>query len=315
MSTTFAGFSGVPRPRVSLSHALKRLRAPLHTWSPRRRWAIALLIALVVFSLGAHGWIVADLGRLAASRAALLASAEHLADARRALAQLPSLRREAAASDATPAAIATASRASKQWTSADDVRVVSELAAQNGVALLAVEPGAASGTGAQSERPLQLAARTDFIHLMSFMRGLIELPVLMVPVDVVIKRDGSALSVSAALRVYSGLRPAPASLTTQELADASLDSDDEEDVVFFDPFSPAQMQATIDLPGQPQLRLVGLLHDRARGLALFDTPEGATTVASGQQIGDERVTRFDTFGITLAKGAATRTLELVEASS
>ncbi|WP_087751786.1 hypothetical protein [Paraburkholderia caledonica] len=315
MSTTFAGFSGVPRPRVSLSHALKRLRAPLHTWSPRRRWAIALLIALVVFSLGAHGWIVADLGRLAASRAALLASAEHLADARRALAQLPSLRREAAASDATPAAIATASRASKQWTSADDVRVVSELAAQNGVALLAVEPGAASGTGAQSERPLQLAARTDFIHLMSFMRGLIELPVLMVPVDVVIKRDGSALSVSAALRVYSGLRPAPASLTTQELADASLDSDDEEDVVFFDPFSPAQMQATVDLPGQPQLRLVGLLHDRARGLALFDTPEGATTVASGQQIGDERVTRFDTFGITLAKGAATRTLELAEASS
>lgn len=315
MSTTFAGFSGVPRPRVSLSHALKRLRAPLHTWSPRRRWAIALLIALVVFSLGAHGWIVADLGRLAASRAALLASAEHLADARRALAQLPSLRREAAASDATPAAIVTASRASKQWTSADDVRVVSELAAQNGVALLAVEPGAASGTGAQSERPLQLAARTDFIHLMSFMRGLVELPVLMVPVDVVIKRDGSALSVSAALRVYSGLRPAPASLTTQELADASLDSDDEEDVVFFDPFSPAQMQATIDLPGQPQLRLVGLLHDRARGLALFDTPEGATTVASGQQIGDERVTRFDTFGITLAKGAATRTLDLAEASS
>ncbi|MDP9650341.1 hypothetical protein [Paraburkholderia caledonica] len=315
MSTTFAGFSGVPRPRVSLSHALKRLRAPLHTWSPRRRWAIALLIALVVFSLGAHGWIVADLGRLAASRAALLASAEHLADARRALAQLPSLRREAAASDATPAAIVTASRASKQWTSADDVRVVSELAAQNGVALLAVEPGAASGTGAQSERPLQLAARTDFIHLMSFMRGLIELPVLMVPVDVVIKRDGSALSVSAALRVYSGLRPAPASLTTQELADASLDSDDEEDVVFFDPFSPAQMQATIDLPGQPQLRLVGLLHDRARGLALFDTPDGATTVASGQQIGDERVTRFDTFGITLAKGAATRTLDLAEASS
>ncbi|CAH2904210.1 MAG: Type IV pilus biogenesis protein PilP [uncultured Paraburkholderia sp.] len=315
MSTTFAGFSGVPRPRVSLSHALKRLRAPLHTWSPRRRWAIAVLIALAVFSLGAHGWIVADLGRLAASRAALLASAEHLADARRALAQLPSLRREAAASDATPAAIVTASRASKQWTSADDVRVVSELAAQNGVALLAVEPGAASGTGAQSERPLQLAARTDFIHLMSFMRGLVELPVLMVPVDVVIKRDGSALSVSAALRVYSGLRPAPASLTTQELADASLDSDDEEDVVFFDPFSPAQMQATVDLPGQPQLRLVGLLHDRARGLALFDTPDGATTVASGQQIGDERVTRFDTFGITLAKGAATRTLDLVEASS
>jgi hypothetical protein len=114
--------------------------------------------------------------------------------------------------------------------------------------------------------------------------------------------------------VYSGLRPAPAKLSVQELADASLDSDDEEDVVFFDPFSPTQMHAGGDLPGVSQLRLVGMLHDRARGLALFDTPDGAATVESGQQIGDERVTRFDAFGITLAKGNATRTLALTEAS-
>jgi hypothetical protein len=255
--------------------------------------------------------MVADLGRLEASRAALQASAQHLADAKRALAQLPLLRREAKAATTVAAA---ASRFPAQWTSADDVRVVSELAAQNGVMLLAVEPGAASGSGAQSERPLQLAAHTDFIHLMSFLRGLTELPVLMVPVDVTIKRDGASLSVHAMLRVYSGLRPAPASRSVQELADASLDSDDEEDVVFFDPFSPAQMQAAIDSPGLAQLRLVGLLHDRARGLALVDTPDGAAILASGQQIGGERFTRFDTSGITLARGDATRTLLLAEAS-
>jgi hypothetical protein len=57
-----------------------------------------------------------------------------------------------------------------------------------------------------------------------------------------------------------------------------------------------------------------LLHDRARGLALVDTPDGAATVASGQQIGDERFTRFDASGITLARGDAARTLLLVEAS-
>jgi len=311
MSTTFADFGSTQHASPALAHWIRRARAPLHTWSLRRRWAVALVIALVVFGLGAHGWIVTDLGRVEASRAALHASVQRLANAKRALAQLPALRREA---DAATGVSAFAAGVPAQWTSADDVRVVSELAAQNGVLLLAVQPGAASGTGAHGERPLQLAARTDFIHLMSFLRGLTELPVLMVPVDVTIKRDGASLGVSATLRVYSGLRPVPASLSVQELADASLDSDDEEDVVFFDPFSPAQMQATLDSQGLEQLRLVGLLHDRARGLALIDTPDGATTVASGQRIGDERFTRFDTSGITLARGEATRTLALAEAS-
>ncbi|WP_025601820.1 hypothetical protein [Burkholderia sp. WSM2230] len=311
MSTTFADFGGAQHASPVLTHWIRRARAPLHTWSKRRRWAVALVIAVVVFGLGAHGWIVADLSRVEASRAALHASVQHLENAKRALAQLPLLRREADASTSTTATVAGSQT---QWTSADDVRVVSELAAQNGVLLLAVEPGAASGTGTQGERPLRLAARTDFIHLMSFLRGLTELPVLMVPVDVAIKRDGASLAVNATLRVYSGLHPVPASLSVQELADASLDSGDEEDVVFFDPFSPAQMQATLDSPGLAQLRLVGLLHDRARGLALIDTPDGATTVESGQQIGNERFTRFDTSAITLAKGEATRTLALAEAS-
>jgi len=311
MSTTIAGFGGAVQAGPALAHWMKRARAPLHTWSTRRRWAVASLIGVAVFVLGAHGWVVADLGRVEASRAALLASTQRLADAKRALAQLPSLRREAGAARGGVAAIPPVPA---RWTSADDVRVVSELAAQNGVLLLAVEPGAESGAGAQSERPLQLTARTDFIHLMSFLRGLTELPVLMVPVDVTIKRDSASLSVSAALRVYSGLHPAPVSLSAQQLADASLDSDDEEDVVFFDPFSPAQMQAAADSPGAAQLHLLGLLHDRARGLALVDTPDGATTVESGQQIGDERFTHFDASGITLAKGDATRTLALAEAS-
>ncbi|WP_027212967.1 type 4a pilus biogenesis protein PilO [Burkholderia sp. WSM2232] len=311
MSTTFADFGGAQHASPVLAQWIRRARAPLHTWSLRRRWAVALVIALVVFGLGAHGWVVTDLGRVEASRAALHASVQRLANAKRALAQLPALRREA---DAATGAGAFAAGMPAQWTSADDVRVVSELAAQNGVLLLTVEPGAASGTGAHGERPLQLAARTDFIHLMSFLRGLTELPVLMVPVDVTIKRDGASLGVSATLRVYSGLHPVPASLSVQELADASLDSEDEEDVVFFDPFSPAQMQATLDSQGPAQLRLVGLLHDRARGLALIDTADGATTVASGQQIGDERFTRFDTSGITLARGETTRTLALAEAS-
>jgi Tfp pilus assembly protein PilP len=74
------------------------------------------------------------------------------------------------------------------------------------------------------------------------------------------------------------------------------------------------MQAAGELPDVSQLRLVGLLRDRARGLALLDTPDGVTVVESGEQIGAERVTRLDAFGITLVKGGATRTLALTETS-
>jgi len=316
MSTTFVDFGSAASARPMLSHWLKRARAPLEAWSGRRRRAVALLIAALVFGLGAQGWIVADLGGVEASRTALEAATRHLADAKRSLAQLPALRREAAASAtasaSTPAM--TSSTGSPAPSSVDDVRIVSELAAQNGVTLIALEPGAASGTGAESMRPLQLAARTDFVHLMAFLRGLLDLPVLIVPVDVTVKRDGAALSVSATLRVFNALRPVPLTASAAAFAEEDADSADADNIVFFDPFSRPQMRAAGDLPDASQLRLVGVLHDGQRGLALLDTPEGATTVASGQQIGAERVTRFDALGITLVNGGTTRTLALEEAS-
>lgn len=310
MSTIFVEFGGAANARLFISHWMKRVRVPLNAWSRRRRWLVALLIAVVVFGLGAHGWVVADLGGVEASRAALEASRLRLANARLALAQLPALRREAAA---MPVSASTA-HSSGPWSSADDVRVVSELAAQNSVALLAVEPGAVSGAGVESMRPLQLTARTDFVHLMAFLRGLSDLPVLIVPVDVTVKRDAAALSVSATLRVFDALRPAALANSAEALDDDSLDSDDDEEVVFFDPFSQPQMQAAGDLPDGSSLRLVGLLSDRTRGLAVLDTPDGVTSVEPGERIGAERVTKLDASGITLARGGATRTLSLTEAS-
>ncbi|RKE34096.1 Tfp pilus assembly protein PilO [Paraburkholderia sp. BL23I1N1] len=311
MSTTFVEFGGAASARFSLSQLMAHVRVPLAAWSRRRRWVVALLIAAVVFGLGTHGWVVADFGGVEASRAALEAATRHLADARRALAQLPALRREAAAK---PGLQLPAS-----WTSADDVRIVSELATQNGVSLLSLEPGAVSGSGAQSMRPIQLAAHTDFVHLMAFFRGLSDLPVLIVPVDVTVNRDAASLGVRATLHVFSALRPATSAATDSAPADAfadeTLDSEEEEDIVFFDPFSLPQMLAPGELQSDAsELRLVGLLHDRTRGLALLDTPDGATTVVSGQQLGAERVTRLDALSITLANGGGTRTLALTEAS-
>src|ERR1700761_1599523 len=158
MSTTFIEFGGAASTRFSFSQWMKHVRVPLAAWSRRRRWAVALLIAALVFALGAHGWVVADFGGIEASRTALDAATRHLADARHALTQLPALRRDVAARPGGPL--------SASWTSADDVRIVSELAAQNSVSLLSVDPGAASGSGAESMRPLQLTAHTDFVHLM-----------------------------------------------------------------------------------------------------------------------------------------------------
>lgn len=307
MSTTFVGFGGAASARPALSQWMTRVRVPLAAWSRRRRWAVALLIAAVVFGLGTHGWVVADLGGVEASRAALEAATRHLTDAHRALTQLPALRRDVAA---MPGAQLPA-----PWTSADDVRIVSELAAQNSVSLLSVEPGAASGSGAESMRPVQLTAHTDFVHLMAFLRGLSDLPVLIVPVDVTVKRDADSLAVKATLHVFSALRPLPSTANADAFADESLDSDDEENIVFFDPFSLPQMLASGEQPPDAsQLRLVGLLHDRTRGLALLDTPDGATTVVSGQQLGTERVTRLDALSITLANGGVTRTLALTGTS-
>ncbi|WP_454872750.1 hypothetical protein [Paraburkholderia xenovorans] len=310
MSTTFVESGGAASEQLSLSYWMKHVRLPLHAWSRRRRWVVALLIVALVFGLGAHGWVVADLGGVEASRMALEATSLRLANARRALAQLPVLRREL---DGRQGA-APIARSSGPWSIAEDLRLVSELAAQNSVELLAVEPGVAGGAGADSVRSLQLTARTDFVHLMAFLRGLSDLPVLMVPVDVTVKRDAAALAVSATLRVFNALRPAPSAASAEAFAEDSLDSDDEENVVFFDPFSQPQVQAAGDSPDVSQLRLVGLLRDRTRGLALLDTPDGVTAVEPGQQIGVERVTRLDAFGITLAKGSATRMLALTETS-
>ncbi|MFL9965114.1 hypothetical protein PQR02_29485 [Paraburkholderia sediminicola] len=309
MSTIFFESGGTARPQLFLSQWLTRLRVPLDAWSRRRRWAVALLIFALVFGLGAHGWIVADLGGVGTSRAALAVSVQRLADARRALAQLPLLRRAAAATPVAPVVPATS-----PWSSADDVRIVSELAAQNGVALLAVEPGAAKGEGVERMRPLQLTARTDFVHLMAFLHGLADLPVLIVPADLTVKQDAAALSVSATLRVFSALRPVSANDAAHVLDDASLDSDDDEEVVFFDPFLQPQMRAAGEPPDVSPLRLVGVLCDRTRGVALLDTPDGATTIRTGQQLGGERVTKLDTLGITLVKDGTTRTLALAEAS-
>lgn len=310
MSTTFFDMNDAAGARRrSWSHWMKQVSMPLEAWSRRRRLVTALMIAALVFGFGAYGWVVADLGGVETSRAALASSAQRLADARRSLAQLPAVRRFAN--------VARASQGSASWTSTDGVRLVSELAADNGITLLSMEPGAVGGTGVETMRPVQLTAQTDFVHLMAFLRGLGDLPVLIVPVDVTVKRQADSLAMSATLHVFSALRPVASARPEDLSIGDDLDAEDEEDVVFYDPFALAPMLASDNRIDASQLRLVGLLRDRTRSLALLETADGAMTAQSGQQLGPERVTRLDALTITLANiasGGATRTLAMAEAS-
>jgi hypothetical protein len=303
MSTIPVHHGGHPREASTAFNWLNRLRVPLAEWSLHRRLVVAAVIAASVYGVGANAWISSDLGGMQASRAALDEVRHRVAQANRALTQLPALRRDVAAS---PVGLLSGG-----WTSADDLRVVSLLAARSGVTLLTLTPDVASGAGLDAMRTLHFTAQTDFLHLMVFLRGLSDLPVLVVPEEVTAKRSGSALSIGATLHVFNALSPVLAS--PEFVAGDDLDPDDGEELMFYDPFSP-QSEAGGAAADAALLRLVGMLCDRTRHLALLETAEGPATVEPGQRLGDDRVTGIDASTVTLTNAVGTRTLSIAEVS-
>ncbi|MGF6780569.1 hypothetical protein [Paraburkholderia sp. GAS334] len=289
-----AGMDGGGIVATLLSHA----RVPPEVWSVRRRFAVASVIAVAVFVAGDNAWLAADLGGVQASRTRLEEARRHLADARQAVARLPALRGAAAK--------APALRDATKWTTADDLHAVSQLAGNHGVELLTLAPQPASGTGTTAMRPLRLTARADFAEWLGFLRGLPSLPTLVVPADVTIRRQGGMLTINATLDSFSALHPAP----TQVAGTSSRDED--EDILFFDPFSPVNPPILSD---DASLRLVGLLRDSSRGLALVETPDGVAAVTVGERLGAERVVRIDPLGISLTGNDRTHTLMLAEVAS
>jgi Tfp pilus assembly protein PilO len=308
MSTLFAPRAGTVHQTAHALHWLSRMRSPLEAWSGRSRLLVGLLIGAVVFAVGANGWISADLAGVQASRVALSDAEHRVAQAQQALAQLPALRRQAAAT-ATATATANA-QAPATWTPADDMRLMSLLAVRSGVTLLTLAPGVGRNAGSDTVRSLHLTVQADFLHLMIFLRGLSDMPILVVPEDVNVKRSTGGLLISATLHVFADLSPVAAS--PELFIDEDLDADDE-DVVFYDPFS-RESQADGDATDVGLLRLAGLLRDRTRGLALLETADGAATVEQGQRVGNDRVTGMDALSITLTNAVGSRTLTLTEAS-
>jgi Tfp pilus assembly protein PilO len=282
---------------------MSRVRLPLEAWSLRRRLLVGCLIAAVVFAAGANAWISMDVAGIHAGRAALAEERHKVAQAQAALAQLPALRRSAKPASSNV-------QTTTAWAPIDDVHAMSQLAVRSGVTLLTLAPAAANGADTDAVRTLHLSVQSDFLHLMIFLRGLSDLPVLVVPEDVTAKSNAGGLLVSATVRVFADLKPVA---TAPDLVlDDDMDADDE-DVVFYDPFARAA-QAEGSAPDAGLLRLAGLLRDRRRGLALLETADGAVTIERGQLLGNDRVTAMDSLGITLTSRLGSRTLALREAS-
>ncbi|CAG4916704.1 hypothetical protein [Paraburkholderia saeva] len=280
---------------------LAQARLPPEAWSGRRRFTVAFLVALAVFLAGAYAWQRIDLGG-AQLKQSLLEHAQHnLASARHATTQLPALR--------LAGANASALRDATSWTSADDLRAVSQLAGRHGVELLTLEPQPLAGAGITATRPLRLTARADFAEWLGFLRGLSGLPTLVVPGDVTIKRQADTLMINATLESFPALRP----VSAQDAGKSGTEADEEaDDYLFFDPFSPVNRPLMTE---DPSLRLVGMLRNSFRGLALVETAGGVTAVAVGDHLGVERVTRIEAPGVGLSRNGQTRTLTFAEVTS
>jgi Tfp pilus assembly protein PilO len=302
MSVLFAPQSGGAGGTARSSGWIRRIRLPLEAWSGRRRLLAGGVIAALVFGAGANAWISADLTAVQASRTNLAQAQQRIAEAKQSLARLPELRRHVVA--------LPAGQPPEPWTPADDVRLLSLLAARSGITVLTLTPGAGNGAGLDAVRPIHLGAQGDFLHLMVFLRGLSDLPVLVVPADVTVKRSAGGLLINATLHVFNALSPVSGSPET--VVDDDMGADDEE-LIFYDPFS-YQRLAGGDAASAGLLRLVGLLRDRTHGLALLETTDGATTVERGQSVGDHRLTGMDALSITLTNRVGAYTLTLTEAS-
>jgi hypothetical protein len=298
-----------PAMRRSWRRAAASLRAPAQRWSLGRRLMAYVALAAGAFVLVTAGWRGLRSDRPSASAASIETLEQRLRDGRAKLAQLPRMREAALAQAAT-------SRAGRpEGGAVHAVADLAALAASTAVTLKALEP--ASGAGAASHRnggqarALRLDGRTDFAGLYAFLQGLSTLPQLVVPETVSVKRESGGLAFVATLNVFDAVparQSPPAALT----AAGGPARGGQAGPLVADPFvadiAARQTDASVS-------RLVGLVRDATRSLAVFEGARGmqAALVAPGQALGAERVVRIDAGGVILASRGGERRIALREA--
>ncbi|MFX1673473.1 hypothetical protein PWR63_14585 [Paraburkholderia sp. A2WS-5] len=271
-----------------------RLRGwrPIHAWSGRRRAVVAAVLGVLAMCLVSGACVVLDVGGVQATQSALADAHARLAGARQTLARLPPLQRDAQ----------DGPQREREGSAAGDIRGISQLAAQAGLVLIALEPAASGSAPAPAFRTTKLVALGSFGQLSAFLGGLATLPELVVPSELSVRRSGGSLAISAVLQVFDGL---PA---------AAFVRNGDEGGTLADPFGSGfpGVQGAAGIQGDAAMRLSGMLVERGRAVALVETAEGTVAVQTGATLAGARVSSVDPVRIVLSLDGATHTLGWAE---
>ncbi len=262
-------------------------------------------LAAAAFVLATFGWRLLSEERRARGISERDALERRIRESRAKLAYLPQLRRTVGAQRGTAPAAAAAGV---------DWQALAELAGRTGVRLLALEPvprvpGHRGRPGDAAGQAMRIDARSAFPGLYAFMQGLSTLPVLVVPGAIDVKRDADELVWAATLNVF-GATPVQRTAALDESTASQVDSG-RKGRTLNDPF---HVDTGLELPGAATVRLVGLVYDGRRALALIEGASGAqaTVAAPGQALGAEKIAHVDARGVTLSGRAGARRLALQE---
>lgn len=271
-------------PMNLLLHGTKRrdtrvaavLLRPLDAWSRTRLAASAFALTLLMGASGTIAWRMSDPGGLELARAELTAAQTREHEVRRIRAELPVLKARALSTRLQP----------EQWSTADALRAIVELAAQSGLRDVSIEPGARAGAGPEapsqleSGRSLKLRAEGSFNEIHRFLEALAGLPRLVVPEGAQIRQHAGAgspdgLAVEASLRVFENQPGIPLAVAAPRASSFVID-----------PFGSGDALAQ-----GGDILLVGTLVGTRRAMALLQSGNEVGGYAPGQKIGAERLAR------------------------
>ena len=286
--------------------ARRALRMAPWKWNWRRRLMACVALAAAAFVLATFGWRLLGADSRDRSTSEREALERRIRESRAKLARLPRLRQTVGAQRGL--ARAPAAPAGGDW------QALADLANRTGVRLIALEPAPRTPAhrgrpGEAAGRALRIDARSAFPGLYAFVRGLSTLPVLVAPGAIDVKRDANELVWAATLNVFDAI---PAQRTAAGERPTAPDvGGGQSGRTLSDPF---HVDTGLALPGTAAVRLVGLVHDGRRALALIEVASGthATVAAPGQTLGAEKVAHVDALGVTLSSGTGARRLALPE---
>lgn len=284
-------------------------RSPPQKWTARRRLMVCTAVASGSFALVTYVWRVLDAAGRATQAAAVEALEQRLRESRAKLARLPQLRQSA------PARLAPLRGPVRS--ASDDLRAVADLAAHTGVTLHALVPASAATASAARDRKrgtahhvLRVDGQADFAGLYAFLGGLSTLPMLVVPEVLEIKSEKGALMLGATFDIFD--RPTAGAVPANEIEPFAVEAAvAQASPPLADPFAGGTSGADA---GASAGRLVGVVRDGRRALALFEPASGQQAVAAvpGQALGRDRLVAVDADGVTLANAGTTRRVVLAE---